>query len=352
VKLAVTTTVSRSYIPLARVLMESVALHEPESHRVVLLLDGPIEDIAGAEIVTLSELFPDPDELEIQKAIYTPYEFATALKPRLMQYLLERSDAVIFLDPDMRLFQPLTSARDALQSGSGLLLTPHRITPPADENQHLDLDWVFKAYGVYNTGFVGATAAAFPFLQWWDLELRRDCLADARRMSWADQRIVDLAPAYFDVVGWWNLGERPLSRADDVWVIDDVPLVIMHYSEVRPGKTKVFSSKMPILDSEQHALVAGLEEEWIVDLIRHGYQELSGSGYQYAVSPAGRTLTLGDRRRYRERVLQSERRGERPPTVDEVLTRFRTPLYRGIDGAEHLVREMIRKAGEVKRRAR
>lgn len=346
--LAIVTTVTRSYVPLARILMASVAQHHPDARRVVLQLDGPKEHIAGAEVITPASLISDKRELSILEAIYSPIEYATALKPKLMLRTLETADQVIFLDPDMRVFQPMTAAIKGLQDGHGTLLTPHRLTPPEDENRDL-YEWAFKAYGMFNTAFVGTTNDARTFLEWWDKRLLRDCLTDLKGMHWVDQRIVDLAPGYFEIdqlrdpgynVCWWNLEERPLRREGTVWMAGDTPLVVMHYSGVRPGKAKgdlpyLFHStrNLAAYRPDQLAAVGELEDEYIADLMASGYRELSNVEYGYRRTPAGRELTAGDRRRYRRRVLAAEAAGATPPLPDDVLGGVRTTIDHGVDAA-------------------
>src|SRR5664280_3595422 len=116
------TTITKSYIPLATVLMDSVAKYHPDSSRYVVLLDGTGEDVASirnADVIRPSDLIRDELELTVQKYIYEPIEFATALKPKLLMHALQTADTVFFVDPDMRLFAPFNSAVDMLEKGAG-----------------------------------------------------------------------------------------------------------------------------------------------------------------------------------------------------------------------------------------
>ncbi len=331
--MTVVTTVTRSYLPFASVLMESVATHHPEASRLVLLLDGEKEPLEHAEIVRPADVVADQLELEILQGIYTPIEFATALKPALLMHALRSSDTVVFLDPDMRLFGPMTAALTCLRNQTGTLLTPHRVVPPAYERRGL-FEGTLLIYGTYNTGFVGATDASHPFLLWWESRLRRDCLADYRNWFWVDQRIADLAPGYFDLdifrdptynVGWWNLDERQLRYVDEVWCVGDERLVLMHYSGVRPIAGR--GSQPQLLHSEEHpvardatllAATRRLEDEYVEDLLRAGYERYAGAAYGLDVTPGGRRLTPDERRRYREHVVFAESQGRTPPSPDDI----------------------------------
>lgn len=329
------TTATKSYIPLVRVLMESVRKFHPDARRVVVQMDGEPESVDGAEIIRPADVITDPQELAIRTGMYNVLEFTTSLKPRLLMHELESSDQVIFLDPDTRLFQAMDRALAELAAGSGVLLTPHQVTEPSSYRNWDFYEWVLKLVGVFNTGFVGVTREGLPFLEWWDERLRRECIGETRIHHWVDQKIVDFAPAYFDVdvlrdpaynVGWWNLEERPLSRKGDTWMVGDVPLVMMHYSDVRPAKPKVSEGDLPylvrserngVVDSpEQVDAIRRIETEYIADLMAAGYRELSAAPYAYAVTPQGRAVSARDRRRYRELVLRAEEQGTTPPMID------------------------------------
>lgn len=334
--MAVVTIVSRNYLHFANVLMNSVAAHHPESQRYVLVMDqktGASETMANAEILHPEDLIPDQLERTVQQAIYQPYEYACALKPKLMLRALESADQVFFLDPDMQVFQPLTAATETLDKSAGVLLTPHRVTAPAYEDREL-FEWALHAYGAYNAGFVAVTSAAKPFLEWWDSHLRRDCISDLDRFLWLDQRIIDLAPGFFDVdlfkdlgynVGWWNLSERPLRKEGGTWYAGPEPLVLMHFSGVRATNglrdypQLIHSPKNPIASDRQHLdFIQELEDQYIADLQAQGFALNAKIPYGWNETPGGRRLSDSDRRGYRDAVLRAEAAGEAPPLPDDI----------------------------------
>jgi hypothetical protein len=342
-RVAVVTTVTRAYLPFARVLMGSVREHHPEFSRFVLLLDGEDESESdtGGQVLRPEDLIPDESELAIESAIYRPIELATALKAKVLLRLLPDQDAVLFLDPDTRLFGPMTSAIDALMNGSGTLLTPHRLIPPAYEHRDL-YEWSFKSFGTYNTGFVGVTAESIPFLTWWDSRLRRDCVIDLNGAHYVDQRIIDLAPGYFDIdifrdagynIGWWNISERPLVEdADGVMRLrHGGQVVLVHFSGVRPIARSASDDQPEALPQfvrtkanevagqpDQLRVIADLERRYVDELMSAGYAELSTVKYGLAATPGGHVLSDLDRRMYRRIVLRAEESARMPPMPDDV----------------------------------
>jgi hypothetical protein len=333
-RLTFVTTVSRSYLPLARIVMKSVAEQHPDSCRLILLLDeseAALEE--HAQLLRPSDLITDKLELSVLQTIYAPIEYATALKPKLLMHALDSADIVFFVDPDMRLFQPMTSAIEAIQAGTGTLVTPHRTTAPAMEHR-VFYEWTLKNYGTYNTGFVGVSDASLPMLQWWDSRLRRECLDDLAAPEWVDQRIMDLAPGYFDLdifkdlgynVGWWNLDERTLHRRDGIWYAGSEPLILMHYSGVRPNRPRgplpqlVHSPQNPVAQDATHLdAIRELEDAYVADLMAAGYAAHADLSYEFGSTAGGHPLTGTDRRGYRSFVLAAEARGEAPPAPDDI----------------------------------
>ena len=100
--LAVGSIVGKNYLPFARVLAGSLEAHHPE-HRLVVVLADELDGIdAAAEpfnLVPFAELgVPEARELAFRTR---QREFATALKPYLLEWLLEHSESALFVDADM-----------------------------------------------------------------------------------------------------------------------------------------------------------------------------------------------------------------------------------------------------------
>src|SRR5271165_3861025 len=110
-EVTVCTVVARNYLPAARVLARSVRRHHPDADVVVLVLDDRREEWGRGEIfrVVHPRHIGLGGLLGLQMAgSYTLLEFATAVKPWLLEHLLRSTnEPVIYLDPDCEVYAPL-----------------------------------------------------------------------------------------------------------------------------------------------------------------------------------------------------------------------------------------------------
>ncbi len=197
-KRAIFTIVSRNYIAYAATLMQSVRDHHPDVARLIVLADTyrtfPGLDPA-AELVFCEEL--GISLLSNMALWYTIIEFNTAIKPFIFRWLLDRHgfEQVVYLDPDILLFRPLTEVFDGL-ANHNIVLIPHVMAPLQDGKEPSDLS-IMKS-GVYNLGFLGVRndADARALIDWWADRCTRHCRVDIAGHMFTDQRWMDLAPAF------------------------------------------------------------------------------------------------------------------------------------------------------------
>lgn len=255
-KTAIFTIVSNNYLHFARTLMESVRTHEPECDRYVMVLDDPVADEARAdadlyEVVTLEQFeLPEPKKFLFR---YNVLEANTAVKPWVIGRLSAELGygAVIYLDPDILLYRPLTHVHSLLDQGASLVLTPHLMGPVWDDKRPSEID-ILQA-GAYNLGFaaVGAWSRSRDLIKWWQQRLERHCVVDPANGLFVDQKWMDLALGLFpDVavlrhkgynVAYWNLHERPVRKTRDGWTADDEPLHFFHFSGLEIDQPDRFS---------------------------------------------------------------------------------------------------------------
>lgn len=276
-------------------------------------------------------LFPqdlglDAAELAIRRAIYSPFEYTTSLKPVLLRTLLDRgADAVVFTDCDTDLYAPLDELA-ALAAARGVALTPHVLRPlPADGCSPDELDLL--QLGVYNTGLLAVGPSGAGFLDWWTGRLRRDCLDAAGEGFFVEQRWADLIPSYFDCalvrdpsvnVAFWNLHERALTFDGGRHLVDGRPLRHFHFSGFDPERPDVLGHAMarpPRVRRSDEPALGRLLDDYARALLGAGHRERRSGGYPFATDAAGRLLGVRERRLLREEVLRFEA-GIGPPPPD------------------------------------
>jgi len=323
------TIVARNYLPHARVLTASFLRHHPDGAFYVLLIDdeeGTLDTRAEPfRVLRLRDIGLDRDEITRLGAIYDVVELATSVKPVLLQCLLDRpGDHAIYLDPDIKIFAPLTDIA-ALAAAHGVVLTPHTTVPVPRDGCRISTEDILSA-GVFNLGFVAVGAAARPLLTWWWSQTRRHALVDPGRMLFTDQRWIDLVPAYFEPcvvkdpglnLAYWNLHGRTLTWTGSGYEVDGQPLRFFHFSGFdhrRPHLLSKHQADRPrILLSDRPALKR-LCGEYLDDLSQAGIHAPAALTYGWDALPSGLRLDRRIRRLYWAALVDFEEgRGPEPP---------------------------------------
>src|SRR5206468_3058140 len=112
----------------------------------------------------------------------------------LRRLLAEHPDGVAFFDPDIEIFAALDDVTELARRYS-IVLTPHTVVPMERDGLTPSEQYILAA-GAYNLGFIGIGPGSEPLLDWWAARLGRDAISDPDRMSFTDQRWVDLVPGY------------------------------------------------------------------------------------------------------------------------------------------------------------
>ena len=251
---AVCTICSINYLHFARTLMDSVRVVHPDWDRYLLLCDRNTGVFDASKesfnVVELSEIpLPHPQAFCFR---YTILELNTAVKPWFLTWLFARGyDQVVYLDPDIYVYEPMHEVTDALDADGLLVLTPHltgRLDDDARPNEHD----ILKA-GAYNLGFLALARhpALTPFLKWWQEKVEFACVVDFESGLFVDQRWVDLVPGMFGDtvilrhdgynVAYWNLKHRKVTKKGGKFSVNGRPLVFFHFSGLDPTAPKSFS---------------------------------------------------------------------------------------------------------------
>lgn len=322
-KRCVCTIVSGNYLAYAKVLGNSLARQDEACAFEVLLVDRetPALKEALAQAGLKARFAGELGLAEFERLAYQfdILELNTALKPSFLKQLLgEGFDQVIYLDPDICCYAPLTPVFEALEAHD-IVLTPHAMAPVLDGERPSDID--FLRNGAYNLGFValrrGVQASAL--LAWWEARCLEYGFNDPGFGTFVDQKWMDLAPAYFSGVGllrhpgcnvaYWNLHERQLlaTSAGPGYEVNGMPLVFFHFSGVdvsNPTELSKHQTRHRITPGEG---LAGLLAAYVTALTEAGHLELRQLPYGFAALDDG-TAINGLMRRA---ALSLEDQGER-----------------------------------------
>ncbi len=296
--LACCTILARNYLPRALMLSESLREHGTGTPLVVFLTDATarteLPEVPGIRWMGPDELdLPERTVLELAMS-YDLVEFATALKPLVLQTLLREFEQVIYLDPDTYLTSPMAELGSALDDSSGIVLTPHYLEPNLSGQRFSEGHLLHV--GVYNLGFCAVNRDAEAFLSWWWGHLRSECLHGPLDGLFTDQKWMDVGAVLFSAttlrhygynVSVGNLHERPVARDADGYHIASTGdrLRLFHFHAFDPHHPEDLYDR-PSTSAAATARMTGSEA--LVELSR-----------RYAAALLDKQRTLGPQPDYR-----------------------------------------------------
>ena len=336
---AACTIVAHNYLPQARILAESFKKFHPDSVFYIVIVDRPVEARLvrsdSFQVVPITEIDFGPEGFSHMAAIYDVTEFATSVKPFALKQLVQSHDCVFYIDPDIKVFAPLTPLVDKTVE-IGWSLTPHSVQP-INRNGWQPTEQEIKAAGIYNLGYVGVTKNSTEMLDWWGERLRRDCIIDVENQLFTDQRWIDMAVGIFPVhverttsynVAYWNLDHRRLWKDGDTYMVDGDVLRFFHFSGYDPKEPHWISKYQigrPRVLMSDNSVMAELFADY-GDRMLSIRKEISDSGhYGWRDIIPGIRWTRGLRRQLRAELMEAELTGaELPPTPysDKGVTPF------------------------------
>ncbi len=242
------TICSINYLAQARVLSNSLKKTNPDYDFVIGLCDR----VEGSGVDT--EKLKGLNLLEVHNIgiqafgemcdRYDITELNTAVKPFYIDYFFKNHpdiESVIYFDPDIEIFEPLTGIEEGLSSHN-IVLTPHFYTPIFDEKSRTEQQMFVN--GIYNLGFLAVSRSeeTQKFLDWWMYKLRKECYMDIQNGMFVDQLYCNMVPLYYQGVkidkypgyniAYWNLHERNFTKSGDKFLVNGQPLVFFHYSGI------------------------------------------------------------------------------------------------------------------------
>jgi len=300
-ELAACTIVSRNYLAFARVLARSFREHQPHGRFFVLLVDevdgcfDPAQE--PFELIEVSALAPRIPELRAFLFKYTLLEVNTAVKPYLLEHLLEMDgiDRLVYLDPDILVLRPL-DALEAMLDSSVIVLTPH-LTASLDDGRKPDETAILRS-GAYNLGFLGLADRdpVRDFLRWWQRRVFERCVVRVEEGLFVDQKWIDLVPGLFEGVcivrdpgynvAYWNLHDRRVSL-DHGPECNGEPLYFFHFSGFEVDDVEAVSRHQDRFRLADLGAVGSLFHRYGKLLVDAGYRECSSLPYAYGAFADG-----------------------------------------------------------------
>lgn len=332
------TSLTTNYIPKARVLAQTFKRHNPTARFIVFMAEAippHLHELEPCfdEIIHISEL--GIERLQPWIFSHSVVEICTAIKGHALCSLLDRPDCeqVFYIDPDIAIFDSFDDLVAQFARGS-VLLTPHQLAPDTTRRAIEDNELCYLMHGVYNLGFLAVRndRDGRRFADWWRERLTAYCYAEYGSGLFTDQKWIDLAPALFPFihivrdpgynVATWNLSTRKVIGGFEAGFEvqetspEDVaaegrryPLRFYHFSGFDSGAQlnmlRRYGLEMP---------ATFLLREWyIAECARNGQQTFGAVPWQYGVYQNGETITLEQRRLYRQR--------------DDLQSRFSDPFF-------------------------
>ncbi len=310
------TSITTSYLPKARVLAETLKKTNPDAIMHLVVSDDLPADFdikkENFDYVWYAEDFIKTENNNKWFFLHTVVELCTAVKGAAALHILKETNAdkIIYLDPDIGVFNDLTPLSKMLDKNS-VLLTPHQIEPVTSKENIINDEICSLKHGVYNFGFfaVKNDKNGLKFLNWWNDRLMDFCFDDIPNGIFTDQKWGDLAPALFDFVkiihepeynvATWNLATRTVTGNEkDGWFVNGKPLRFYHFTGFDSGAHRI------VLAS--HAKPG--DPVWNLSLMyeemmnNNGQEQHGKTQFKYAFYNNGKKIEKRDRKLFRTRT--------------------------------------------------
>jgi hypothetical protein len=306
------TIISKNYLAYARTLGKSIKQHHPNDIFFVLIVDK-IEnkfDINQEDFVVVNLNVLNIKNFDDFSFKYSVVELSTAVKPYLLEYLIDYYSLkkIIYLDPDIYVYQSLDYLFSLLDSYSGIL-TPH-ITQSYPEDNKIMQDNHILLSGLYNLGFIAISNSdsAKSLIKWWQNKLYEQCIIDQSNGLFVDQKWMDFTPIMFDNIyilkksgyniAYWNLHQNTIELKDAIWHCNNQPLYFYHFSGIQLDQLELISkyqTRFTLLNKPELNL---LFKNYRQCLIENNYYECIKWIYTYDYYNSGKKISTKDRKAY------------------------------------------------------
>lgn len=251
------TSASYAYLDRARILFGTIREFHPDWEIWLCLVDDAPDgvnvdfDSEAVDFVVNARDLPIVD-FQSWSFSHNVVELCTAVKGTMLCTMLDDGiDRVVYLDPDIALFGPLTEAVELLDTRCGVI-TPHLVQPETTPEGIRDNEIGALKHGIYNLGFlaVNSSAEGRRLAEWWRDRLVAYCFEDVPNGIFTDQKWFDHVPVFFPTVATllhpgynvasWNLSQRPIAiRRDGAITAGGEPLRFFHFTKLGTAGIKM-----------------------------------------------------------------------------------------------------------------
>lgn len=234
------TIASANYLPFVDTLCGSLIQQHPDTTLHVLVTETSVpQNGPNIRYYSLADIESAPYTQQVMdRYIYNNDYLRWSLKPVFLLFLTRSYPLVIYVDNDIHFFGSFDFLFKQLEAHS-LLLTPHWCSYyPLPEEENFKTNYQI---GLYNAGFVGASAKAEDILLWWVQVCLHEMKKDDKEGLFDDQRYLDMAPIIDENVGIvrhtgcnlgsWNMHQnKRLKKGDQVLINGTYPIVFIHFN--------------------------------------------------------------------------------------------------------------------------
>jgi hypothetical protein len=245
-KKGIFTICAKNYLAQAFSLGDSLKQWHPSISFFILLSDEIGDTKIETEYKIIEAKTLDINGFYEMAFMYDVIEFSTSIKPYFIEKLFKEGyQEVLYIDPDMFVYNTLDILFDELATYDALL-TPHLVKPYINYTGATSEEEILFV-GIYNLGFFGIrnSETGNHIIKWWMAKLRNQCFADKEEALHVDQKWMDFLPSLYHNnvkiithpgvnTAFWNLHERNFFDHNSNFTIDNLPLLIFHFSGFDP----------------------------------------------------------------------------------------------------------------------
>jgi hypothetical protein len=331
-RIIVFTIAARNYLSLASVLLESIRAHCGEVDFRCFVVDGYDGDmeipasLRGFTVDCRGMGIPRFEEMAFK---YDVIEFSTALKPFIFRDLLQIQgyDRVVFLDPDIKLYEDLRWVEALLDSRS-IVVTPHLLDVARNDPSSTSANSTYELTnflfaGDFNLGFIAIRndPQAIAFVSWWASVLATQCFFERDQGLCVDQKWVNLATGFLGDqlaivrdpganVAFWNLHERRMTRdLEGRCRVNGSLLKFIHYSNLDLNEQALANAIIAggRVDTTVHAVFSELYFMYAKEALEAGHRERRRDvSYRFDFFEDGSPVNRLHRRLFAARVAHGE----------------------------------------------